>query len=28
VSGSRTDPKGATRYTFSYTTIFAPIALP
>jgi hypothetical protein len=28
VSGSRTDPKGATRYTFSYTTIFAPIGLP
>ena len=28
LSGSRTDPAGTTRYTFSYTTIFAPIALP
>jgi hypothetical protein len=28
VSGSRTDPTGTTRYTFSYTTIFAPITLP
>ena len=28
VSGSRTDRTGRTRYTFSYTTIFAPIALP
>lgn len=28
VSGTRTDPTGTTRYTFSYTTIFAPIALP
>ena len=28
ISGSRTDPTGQTRYTFSYTTIFAPIALP
>ena len=28
VSGSRTDPTGITRYTFSYVTIFAPIALP
>lgn len=27
-SGSRTDPTGTTRYTFSYTTIVAPIALP
>jgi len=27
-SGARTDPTGTTRYTFSYTTIFAPIALP
>jgi hypothetical protein len=28
IGGSRTDPTGTTRYTFSYTTIFAPIALP
>lgn len=28
ISGSRTDPTGTTRFTFSYTTIFAPIALP
>jgi hypothetical protein len=28
VSGLRTDPTGATRYSFSYTTIFSPIALP
>lgn len=28
LSGSRTDPTGTTRFTFSYTTIFAPIALP
>jgi hypothetical protein len=28
ISGSRKDPTGTTRYTFSYTTIFAPIALP
>ena len=28
ISGSRTDPTGTTRYTFSYTTIFAPVALP
>jgi hypothetical protein len=28
LSGSRTDKTGTTRYTFSYTTIFAPIALP
>lgn len=28
ISGSRRDPTGTTRYTFSYTTIFAPIALP
>lgn len=28
VSGTRTDPKETTRYTFSYTTILAPIALP
>jgi hypothetical protein len=28
ISGSRTDPTGSTRYTFSYTTIFAPIQLP
>jgi len=28
VSGSRTDPTGTTRYTFSYTTIFSPIGLP
>jgi hypothetical protein len=28
IGGSRTDPTGTTRFTFSYTTIFAPIALP
>jgi hypothetical protein len=28
ISGSRKDPTGTTRFTFSYTTIFAPIALP
>ena len=28
IAGSRTDPTGTTRFTFSYTTIFAPIALP
>lgn len=28
ISGSRTDPTGTTRFTFSYTSIFAPIALP
>ena len=28
VSGQRIDPKAQTRYAFSYTTIFAPIALP
>jgi hypothetical protein len=27
-SGQRVDPKSNTRYAFSYTTIFAPIALP
>ncbi len=26
--GNRVDPRGTTRYTFSYTTIFAPIQLP
>jgi len=28
LSGSRTDKTGTTRFTFSYTTIFAPIAVP
>ena len=28
IGGSRIDPTGNTHYTFSYTTIFAPIALP
>ena len=28
IGGSRIDPTGSTHYTFSYTTIFAPIALP
>ena len=28
VSGTRVDPRGSTRYAFSYTTIFAPIQLP
>lgn len=28
VSGTRTDRTGTTRFTFSYVTIFAPIALP
>jgi hypothetical protein len=28
ISGTRTDKTGTTRYTFSYTTILAPIALP
>jgi hypothetical protein len=28
LTGTHTDPTGSVRYTFSYTTIFAPIALP